>query len=120
MATRIKSNAKEGSNKTYEFTFKDSGGSSITPDSVRWTLTNKDREIINNRRHIVVTPGAPTVITLSGNDLRCTESGPHADRLLLVEGMSGGVPIVEEFSFKIECSTVYPITTTTTTTTTTT
>jgi len=106
----------EGSNVTFGFTFKNNAGTAIIPDTARWTLTDKNRAIINNRRHVSATPAIPTVVTLSGLDLACSEVGSLADRLILVEGTSGGLPVVEEFSFQVKCSTIYPITTTTTTT----
>jgi len=116
MAVTLKTRAKEGSQYVISLTFKNSAGALAVPSAVRWTLTNCDREVINNRRHVVVAPAANIDVVLSGADLGVTEFGSTATRKFLVEAVDNGLPIVEEFTFKIEQSLIYPITTTTSTT----
>lgn len=116
MTQKIKERVKEGSQATFSFTFRNSVGALATPDTTRWSLVDKKRNVINNRRHVVETPANPLSITVYGNDLRVTDAvGSLATRLLLIEATDAGKPIVEEFEFKIEQAKSYPITTTTTT-----
>ena len=127
MTTHINKNAKEGSSFTVTTSVKNNAGTKIVPISARWSLGHMDRTIINNRRHVALTPALNMDIVLDGADLAITETlGDKvlAKRRLLLETTynQGGTTrnAVEEFRFDIEPATMYPITTTTTTTTTTT
>lgn len=126
MAVKLTKKAKEGSTYIVPVTFKKPNGDEFTPDSVRWTLMTSRRVVVNGRRHVSITPDTTVNVVTKGLDLKVTEAGEYADRLLLVEAFyddptyGNGLTVVEEFSFQIEAAKSYPVTTTTTTSTTTT
>lgn len=120
-----KTRAKEGSTYIIPVTFKNESGVAQAPQSARWTLMNAKKQVLNNRRHVAITPATTVNIMLFGQDLKVTEAGPYADRRVLIESFYNssygtGLPCVEEVRFQVEAADTYPVTTTTTTTTTTT
>lgn len=73
----IKADFTSGESVTFRHTVKEKGVA-ITPETVTWTLIDKDLSIVNGRRNVSATPGIPTLIHLdpgdmtaaSGDDLR--------------------------------------------------
>lgn len=120
MATKLATRAEEGSTYGVKVTFTDSVGSSFVPLTLKWTLTDRHRNVINNRRRVIETPAAVKTIVLKGADLSVSEGSSLVTRFLLVEGTYNGdlgnnLPVVEEFEFEVEKARTYPQTTTTTT-----
>lgn len=64
----LKTDFDSGSSATIKHTIRE-GGVDIVPDSVTWTLLNADRAVVNSRKDVVATPGAPTLIFLAPEDL---------------------------------------------------
>ena len=51
-------------------TFKDMAGDLVVPDWIKWTLTDKNKTVINSRTDVSIIPPASSVdIVLSGLDL---------------------------------------------------
>ena len=90
-----------------ELVFKDETNSLMTPDSVQWTLTDRDGDVINDREDIVIDEGdlaSTMVIVLSGNDLADHPSGEG--RILFVEStftssLGSGLPLPEWIHFTV-------------------
>jgi hypothetical protein len=81
--------AEEGMYSVDVYT-KDTDGDYITPDAVAWTLTDLAGTIINSRTSVAATPGNPTRITLSGDDLAlASQASDYEIRLLLVRVTEG-------------------------------
>jgi len=80
--------AIEGSTYTIEVTVKDETDTAITPETISWKLTDEPGSvIINNLDDESATPGNPTKITLSGDDLQIlTTEKNYAYRKLSVWG----------------------------------
>lgn len=77
----------------------------ITPDSVNWSLFDKDGNTINNRRNVLLVPGATVVVLLQKEDLALPDPYESQDRYLLVEGeyfsLVGRVPFKAEAVFEV-------------------
>jgi len=84
--------------------FTDSAGSSVTPDSISWTLTNDAGTVINSREDVAIgTPAASVDITLSGDDLQMLAGeGRTAFRYLTVDAGYDG-DLADNLPFKNAC-----------------
>jgi len=69
MITEIATHATEKSTYSVTVSFTDEAGDAVTPNSITWTLTDKDGTVINSRQDVSVTPATSVTITLSGDDL---------------------------------------------------
>jgi len=82
---------------------RDSAGDLTTPTSVTWTLTDLAGTVINSRTNVSATPGNPTRITLSGDDLALTDqTKAYEIRALLVKTLVGGVYNTKQKRFKVQ------------------
>ena len=64
----IKGDFTSGESVTFRHTIKEAGVA-ITPETVIWTLIDKDLAIVNGRRNVSATPGSPTLIHLDPDDM---------------------------------------------------
>jgi len=78
----------------------------LIPNSdIRWTLFDKDRNVINNKEDISLSNNNLVYIILSGDDLLL--NGYPAKRLVVIEGTYNSsflvnIPFYEEIEFTIE------------------
>jgi hypothetical protein len=84
--------------------FTDEDGASMIPDSIIWTLTDRDGAVINSRSAVTVTPAASVTIVLSGDDLAIGDYGSL--RALLIEyvytsSLGSSLPDKHEVTFSI-------------------
>jgi hypothetical protein len=95
----IKTIPNEESTVYITVTFYDKDGTATAPDSVTWTLTDEEGNIINEREDVEIdTPESSEEIKLSGNDLKSSDS---FKRVLTVESVLNGDPLKEEGRFNI-------------------
>ena len=104
---------KAGENSTYFLTagFTNSNGDSVTPTSIKWSLTDIAGNTINSRADQVVTPAANIVVTLSGDDLALADEDKPV-RILTVTWVyddaplsQTGLTVIEQTAFEIEALT---------------
>lgn len=98
--------AVEGSTFGIVFSFTDSAGASVVPNSLVWTLTDKDGNVINSRSSESITPGASVTVVLSGDDLALPDED-DAVRVVKISGdyddpIGNGLPIIAQAIFEIE------------------
>lgn len=87
--------------------FYDETASPMVPDSVAWTLTDKDGDVINDRDAVPIAEedlDSTMVITLSGQDLQEHASGEG--RILFVQStftsdLGSGLPLPEWIHFTV-------------------
>jgi hypothetical protein len=83
--------------------FKDESGGSVTPTAVTWTLTDGDKQIVNERDAVPVAAASVVTIVLSGDDLAI---GTNRRRYLTIEAtydsdLGTGLPLKDELSLNI-------------------
>jgi hypothetical protein len=86
--------------------FFDTTQSPVIPSSVKWTLTDLEGNVVNERSEESITPGAVVTIVLSGADLAITSALVGRKRQLLVEAVYTGtlgtnLPLVQAVNFEI-------------------
>ena len=96
----------EESTGLFTLNFFDEANNPITPDEVKWTLTDTDGNVINSRVDQVATPGNPTYILLSGADLALQSDTDDGNRVLTIKAKytsarGTGLPLNEEITFRI-------------------
>ena len=64
----LKNDLTSGQSATIKHTIMEDGVP-VIPDTVTWTLLDGDRAVVNSRRTVPATPGAPTLIHLDPADL---------------------------------------------------
>ena len=85
MAIRITKHAREENSYTVSMQFSDEDGTTCTCETLTWTLTDMDGNIINGRDGVSVTPSATTeTVTLTPSDTTIV-SGQNNERLFLAE-----------------------------------
>ena len=74
--TTLQDEAIEKSTFGIQGDFTDEDGDAVTPneDTVKWTLTDDDGTVINDREQEAVASDSTVVITLSGDDLALYET----------------------------------------------
>jgi hypothetical protein len=91
--------ANEKSSYFVTVSFTDEEGQAVTPDTLIWTLTDSNGNVVNDREDVEITPDTSVTIVLSGDDL------PHApypgSLYLLVEAtytssLGSDLPLVDE------------------------
>lgn len=103
----LKTDANERSTYVVTLGFIDAAGEAVTPDTVRWTLTNGAGVVINSRADVVATPAASVNVVLSGDDLALLAGeGMSAQRLLTVRATytsteGAGLPLNQEYAFAL-------------------
>ena len=109
MGTAITTNAREKGTYVVTLTFTDEDGNSVVPDSIAWTLMNRNSgTIINSREDVAIaTPAASVDVVLSGDDLQIlTDEEDYGRRVLLVEAVydsdaGNNLPLKTEAYFQI-------------------
>ena len=85
MADRIPTHAREENSYTISMQFKDEDGTTCTAETLTWTLTDMDGNIINSRDGESVTPSSTTeTVTLTPSDTTIV-AGQSNERLFLAE-----------------------------------
>jgi hypothetical protein len=79
--------AVEQSTFAIDLSFTDEDDSAVEPDTVLWTLTDEEGNVINDREDESETPGSTMTVLLSGDDLafQAGESGDSVWRILTIE-----------------------------------
>lgn len=102
----LDSRAVEKSTYAITLTFTDSTEQSVSPDTLSWSLTDLDGNIINSREDVTVSsPSSTETIVLSGDDLAIPNRSKR-ERILSAEGtytsdLGSGLPIKESVKFII-------------------
>lgn len=91
--------------------FTDEEGDAVAPDTLTWSLVDRDGVVINNREDVSVggspsVPSASEDIVLSGDDLTITEGYDEDERYLVLEGTytsdaGAGLPIRDHLKFYV-------------------
>ena len=122
MATRLTKVAKERSTYIVNAVFTDEDDELAVPASMVWTLTDKDKNVVNSKENIPVSPLASvSAIVLSGLDLVVTDGeiteanqNPNVstdpilvDRFITFVGtydstLGNGLPLTAEYVFSLE------------------
>ncbi len=88
-------------------TFRDENKTLVVPDTMKWSLTDKDSTIINSRDGIVITSLASSVdIVLFGDDLAILAGKSEELRFLVLEGtytspLGVGLPLNDQLIFTV-------------------
>jgi len=92
--------------------FTDSAGNAVVPNSLTWSLADRDGTIINSREdEAIATPAASVTVVLSGDDLELDDPD-NPVRVFLIQGdyddpvLGSGLPIKEEAIFEISNLTI--------------
>ena len=72
MAAVLDVEALEGSTYVVTASFTDEDGDPVAPNSVTWTLTDSDGDVVNGRLAVVVTPASSVNVVLYGDDLEAS------------------------------------------------
>ena len=105
MPTNLSDRALEEGTYIVTATFTDEDDASVIPDSITWTLTDKNGTVINSREDVsVATPATAVDIVLSGDDLAVTSTGTL--RILTVEAVYDSdagldLPLKDEARFHV-------------------
>jgi len=82
-STTTLSSAVEESTYIINVSFYDSEGAALVPQTITWSLYNKDNRIINNRSNVsIAVPAATNYIVLGANDLMI---GTKGDKLRILK-----------------------------------
>lgn len=88
MSIELETHAVEKSTFLVTASFKDAAGDAVVPNSVTWTLTDKEGTVINSRTGESETPAASIDIVLSGLDLAIQAGESYfGERILTVEAV---------------------------------
>ena len=106
MPTRLTTLANERGTYIIKVDFEDEEGTGVTPDSIKWTLTDAKGNLINSRSSVaVVTPATSVNILLSSNDLAVSNRRNTRRKLLIhaVADLAAGnnKDIYDEAEFEI-------------------
>lgn len=100
--------AKELGTYPIQTSFFDDQDNPVTPDTMTWTLTDVDGNVINSRSGVVV-GSLSTVVTiiLSGDDLQIVNGDKLEVRVVTFIGtytssLGGGLPLTDQVQFTIE------------------
>ena len=79
--TVLSTPAPEEGTYTITLEFSDEDGTDITPETMFWSLMDRDRNIINNRldQEITVLSTSATIV-LTGDDLAITSNSPRGSK----------------------------------------
>lgn len=108
MPQRLATHAVEEATFGIRCVFKDENDNALTPQSMTWTLTDRDGTVINSRDGIaVVNPSSTQTITLSGEDLALQGTSDSRLRRLLVEitfnsNLGNELPLKDSAEFEID------------------
>ena len=105
MATTLTTQAVDRSTYVVTAAFTDAAGAAVIPDSITWSLSDGDGNIVNSRTDVsIAVPAASNDIVLSGADLDY-DDGP--ERILIVEAVYDSteglnLPLKGECHFRID------------------
>lgn len=112
MPEYLSSKAVEESTFAIISAFTDSAGNDVIPNTLTWSLADRDGTIINAREDVsIVTPAASVTVVLSGDDLALADPD-NPMRVFLIQGdyddpaLGAGKPIKDEAIFEIENLTI--------------
>ena len=97
----------EGGTFLVTVSFYDEKGNAVTPQSLKWTLSDMEGRVVNNRSEEEISDLSSTVdIFLTGDDLAVFEDD-NTRRILTVWGTynsshGNNLPLREQFIFEIE------------------
>jgi len=75
MATKLTTKAEDKGTYVVTATFKDEDGNAVTPNWIKWTLTDERGNVINSREDVSVSSPASSIdIILKGDDLKFSDS----------------------------------------------
>lgn len=102
----ILNNAARRSTYLTEITLVDEEGTTVSANSVTWTLTDAAGNVVNGRENVVASPAVPIAILLAGDDLDYTGDGDDGLRVLTLtalydSSLGTNIPIVKRFSFAL-------------------
>ena len=85
MPAKIETHAREEGTFVVLATFADEDGAGVIVDTLNWTLSDMDGNVLNGRSAVSVTPSATTEsIVLSGTDLTMV-SGQTLERMITLK-----------------------------------
>lgn len=92
--------------------FTDSAGNAVVPNSLTWSLSDRDGTIINSREDVAIaTPAESNTVVLFGDDLALADTD-NPVRVFLIQGdyddpvLGAGLPIKDEAIFEISNLTI--------------
>lgn len=100
--------AAEQSTFIVTLTYTDEDGDSVTPDTVTWSLVDRNSVVINSREDVsIAAPGTTNDIVLSGDDLAIDDGYTEQERWLVVEGTytsdaGAGLPFRDQCKFVVQ------------------
>lgn len=100
--------AKELGTYPIELSFFDDQNNPVTPDTMTWTLTDLDGNVVNSRLNIPIgTLSTVVTVILSGDDLQIIDGDEYEDRVLTAIGtytssLGGPLPLTDQVRFTIE------------------
>lgn len=91
MPTVLNTRAIEESAYTITFAFTDEDGNDVTPDDIKWKLTDGDGTVVNSRTDVSLTPSTSVDVDLNGDDLALADHSQNK-RIVTIYGTytSGG------------------------------
>ncbi len=107
MPATLTTHAVEKSTYVITVALTDEDGAALTPDSLTWTLTDDQGNVINSRTAVsIAVPAASNDIVLSGADL-AVDVAKGTKRKLTLEGVydsdyGNDLPLKEEVEFEID------------------
>lgn len=106
MPVTLSKKAIEESTLVVTASFEDEEGSAVVPDSLKWSLVNRDGSVVNGRDNVEVTSLSSEVdIVLSGDDL--AKDGPgEVERWIVLQAtytstLGSGLPLKDQAAFYI-------------------
>lgn len=99
--------AKEQGTFIVTAAFYDDQGDSVAPDSMFWSLVDKDENVINEREDVeIASPETTEDIVLHGDDLAILAGYSEEERYLVLEGTytsdaGNGLPITGQLKFYV-------------------
>jgi hypothetical protein len=100
--------ATEESTYIVNCAFTDDEGNDVTPDTMAWSLTDRDGTVINSREDVAIAALDTNVdIVLSGDDLTIPTGYTEIERYLVLEGTysgtaGSGLPFRDQLKIWIE------------------
>jgi hypothetical protein len=87
MPVMLNEPAEERSTYVVTARFKDQAGGSVTPDTVKWSLTDSRGVILNNKENqVIAVPASVVDIVLYGDDLKIIDPSKDVEtRVVVVE-----------------------------------
>jgi len=107
MPTTLATKAVEKSTYIITCAFTDAAGAVVVPDSINWTLTDAEGNVVNGHDSTsVAVPAASVDIVLSGDDLTCPH-GRDRSLILLLEAVydsteGSDLPLREQVRFMVQ------------------